>query len=110
MLRKLESSCGTSKNVTLNEQYPRLCALIAEFPELCGDKREGGGVTEGPTAFPSTSSSEEEEEEERSHDASVVSSTGLEGEVFQVRHLLILRPRKMLARPFHSLPSEKSTE
>ena len=30
MVRKLKSSCRTSKNVTLEEQYPRLCSLIGE--------------------------------------------------------------------------------
>merc|ERR550539_300385 len=35
MVRKLKSSCGTSKNVTLEEQYPRLCSLIGKFPKLC---------------------------------------------------------------------------
>ena len=30
MVRKLKSSCRTSKNVTLEEQYPRLCSLIGK--------------------------------------------------------------------------------
>ncbi len=35
MVRKLKSSCQTSKNITLNEQYPGLCPLIYQFPKLC---------------------------------------------------------------------------
>ena len=36
MVRKLFSSCRTSKNFTLNEQYPDLCKLLQMFPNLCG--------------------------------------------------------------------------
>lgn len=35
MVRKLFSSCKTSKNLTLEEQYPSLCNLLAGFPVLC---------------------------------------------------------------------------
>ena len=35
MVRKLFSSCTTSKNITLNEQYPELCDLLQMFPTLC---------------------------------------------------------------------------
>ena len=44
MLRKLRSSCKTSKNITLEEQYPSMCNLIDEYPRLCMQKswsREG---------------------------------------------------------------------
>lgn len=34
MLRKLKSSCLTSKNITLDEQYPGMCRLIGQFSEL----------------------------------------------------------------------------
>lgn len=48
MVRKLGSSCATSKNTTLDEQYPRLCALLKAFPRLCepdGDQH-GHGLDE----------------------------------------------------------------
>ena len=39
MVRKLFSSCQTSKNLTLEEQYPHLCHYLAtSFPELCQDQ------------------------------------------------------------------------
>lgn len=41
MLRKLKSSCQTSKNITLDEQYPNLCPLIGQFPQLCLTKTFG---------------------------------------------------------------------
>ena len=37
MVRKLFSSCRTSKNLTLEEQYPHLCHYLASFPQLCPD-------------------------------------------------------------------------
>ena len=37
MVRKLFSSCRTSKNMTLEEQYPHLCHYLASFPQLCPD-------------------------------------------------------------------------
>ena len=61
MVRKLFSSCGTSKNLTLEEQYPHICHYLALFPELCAIKNaksneNNGGATqsfssdfEGPT-------------------------------------------------------------
>ena len=39
MVRKLFSSCKTSKNLTLEEQYPRLCMYLSIFPDLCQDNR-----------------------------------------------------------------------
>ena len=39
MVRKLYSSCKTSKHLTLEEQYPRLCMYLSIFPDLCQDKR-----------------------------------------------------------------------
>ncbi|CAB4055949.1 unnamed protein product [Lepeophtheirus salmonis] len=35
MYRKLKKSCRTSKNVTLQEQYPKLCILMLEYPLVC---------------------------------------------------------------------------
>ena len=35
MVRKLFSSCQTSKNLTLEEQYPFLCLYLSTFPDLC---------------------------------------------------------------------------
>ena len=58
MLKKLASSCSTSKNATLNEQYPGMCSLIARFPTLCSDDKNRARVNR-------TSREEEEEEEEK---------------------------------------------
>ena len=35
MVRKLFSSCNTSKNLTLEEQYPHMCDYLSLFPQLC---------------------------------------------------------------------------
>ena len=37
MVRKLFSSCRTSKNLTLEEQYPKLCNYLSLFPTLCAE-------------------------------------------------------------------------
>lgn len=37
MVRKLFSSCGTSKNLTLEEQYPHMCVYLSLFPQLCAE-------------------------------------------------------------------------
>ena len=34
MVNKLNSSCLTSKNATLNEQYPDMCNLLAKYESL----------------------------------------------------------------------------
>ena len=35
VIRKLNSSCRTSKHLTLEERYPKLCHLLSNFPNIC---------------------------------------------------------------------------
>ena len=50
MLRKLRSSCLTSKNITLDEQYPGMCRLIGQFGNLYAYIREMYGPLKNCTA------------------------------------------------------------
>ncbi len=62
MIRKLRSSCRTSKNITLEEQYPDLCRLLMNLPNACDQRNDRSKVN-------STDSSNE-----RPEDPSVVLS------------------------------------